>query len=475
MKSYRIKKEVFLSNEHIRNGFLKPSRGKRDRADVKRILNDLENHIQIVYEMLNQGEFVPSHHEEVILRGSKTKKQRAIHKPDYKYEQVVHHIAVSAMMDAIMSGMYQFVLGSVPRRGAHLGKKYIEKWIRKDPQNTKYVLKMDIHHFFQSVDHDVLKAWLRKKFRDEYLLELLFLIIDACDDGLPLGYYTSQWFANFLLQPLDHYIKEDLHVDKMERYMDDITCFGSNKKRLHEVRRAISKYMEDELHLHMKDNWQVFRFEYEAEEYAITAKSLKELWFVSEDLTAAKIKCKSKMQKGKRKIFVRTSSVRNKMEMMERILKKHGARYVKQTNVYGRPLDFMGFEFHRNKTVMRESIMIATTRKARKISKSEKVCWKTAASFLSSMGWIYHTDTYNMYLNEIKPYVNVRTMKKIVSKHQRRKNNAKNGMETDPGHSGGDAQGSGSGIKPKHSISEKEHCADGKRGQHGNQGEDVGV
>ena len=30
--------------------------------------------------------------------------------------------------------------------------------------------------------------------------------------GLPIGYYTSQWFANFFLQDFDHFVKEKLQL-----------------------------------------------------------------------------------------------------------------------------------------------------------------------------------------------------------------------------------------------------------------------
>ena len=115
-----------------------------------------------------------------------------IEKPRYNYEQVIHHIVVAACYDIFMKGMYEFSCGSVPNRGAHYGKRYIEKWIQTDKKNCKYVLKMDIRHFFESIDHDVLKGWLAKKIRDKRMLYILELIIDGSEVGLPLGFYTSQ-------------------------------------------------------------------------------------------------------------------------------------------------------------------------------------------------------------------------------------------------------------------------------------------
>lgn len=435
MRSFRINQEEMLSHDSVERSFLKPSRGKRNRADVKKVLDNLEEEIENVQEMLQRGTFVPSKHPMVRINEKNYLKERTIVKPNFKYEQVVHHVVVQAIRPGIEKGMYPFVLGSIPGRGQHMGARQITKWIRNDVPNTKYVLKMDIRHFFESVDHAVLKEWLHTKFRDKYILELLFLIIDAIEIGLPLGFYTSQWFANFLLQPLDHYIKEELHVKYMTRYMDDIVCFGRNKKELHKVRIAISNYLEKELHLELKGNWQVFRFEYEIEEYAIQCVHLNQLEHLGSDLEKLRIRYKSKIHKGHRKIFVKVATVKAKTMAFENVLRKYNSTQEIVVTTHGRPLDYMGFEFHRNKTIMRESIMLRMTKKARQISKQEQINPKDAASLLSSLGWIDNTDTYGMYEERIKPYVEIKKLKKIVSKHQRRLNQNGTEMERSRGNS----------------------------------------
>ena len=424
MKSFRINQEEMLSHDSIERSFLKPSRGKRNRKDVKAALDNLEAEIEIVYNMVANGEFKPRKHNAVVINEKNYLKVRRIIKPDFCYEQVVHHVVVQGVSNAILHGMYPYVLGSVPKRGAHMGAKVIKKWIKTDPANTKYVLKMDIRHFFESVDHRILRRWLKKKFRDKEVLELLDVIISAVDSGLPLGYYTSQWLANFLLQPLDHYIKEQLHVKYMTRYMDDIVCFGRNKKELHRVRLAINEYLEKELNLTMKGNWQVFRFEYETEELAVVCKNLKDLERLGNELEKRRIRYKSKMHKGKRKIFIKLSGVKNKQEILSNLLDKYHATSKVLTMVHGRPLDYMGFEFHRNRTVIRESILLRMTKRATAVSKQDKINPKDAASLLASLGWVKHTDTYGMFQERIKPIVKIKTLKKVVSKRQRRLNNA---------------------------------------------------
>lgn len=461
MKSFRISQKDMLSHDSIEKSFLIPSRGKRGRPDVKKALDNLENEIRIVQEMLSVGGYEPTRRRAVRINEKNYQKERNIVKPDYKYDQVVHHVAVQAIKPGIEHGMYEYVLGSIPGRGQHMGAKRISKWLRNDPENTKYVLKMDIRHFFESVDHEILKAWICKKFRDEFIRELLFLIIDAVEMGLPLGYYTSQWFANFILQPLDHYIKEQLHVKYDTRYMDDITCFGRNKKELHKVRVAIDTYLKEELHLKMKGNWQVFRFEYEVEEYAIECQTMQELTAFGSELEKLRIRHKLKTHKNRRKIFIKVASVRAKQEKLDRLLKEYRAESEILTMVYGRPLDYMGFEFHRNRTIMRRGIMIRLNRKARQISRQEKINPRDASSMLSSMGWVSHTDTYGMYEERIKPIVNIKKLKKIVSKEQKRKNQEakKNGnqMAKSKGIAGSEAGGDRYAVEQSVCVSQEEH------------------
>lgn len=265
-----------LEHSNVEQKFHKAAKGKTERPDVAVILdpNNIQRHVNIVIEQLEntapegydvphpEKAWKPTRHGKVRINEGTSRKVRMIEKPRYNYEQVVHHLVVAACYDTFMKGMYEFSCGSVPERGAHYGKKYIEKWIRQDKKNCKYVLKMDIRHFFESVDHDILKEWLKKKIRDKKMLHILELIIDGSEVGLPLGYYTSQWLSNFMLQPLDHFIKEQLKAVHYERYADDMVVFGKNKKELHRMQQEIERFLREKFNLQMKGNWQVFRFDY---------------------------------------------------------------------------------------------------------------------------------------------------------------------------------------------------------------------
>ena len=313
-------------------------------------------------------------HRPVEIYDGINHKKRTIIVPTTR-ELIVQHCIVEALKPMFFRGMYRHSYASIPWRwiasgnemngqmqllkdvrGAHAGKKVIEKWLR-DRKNTKYVLKMDIRHFFDSIPHDKLKRMLADRIHDERMLKVLFEIIDVIPQGLPLGFYLSQWLSNWYLEGLDHYIKEKLGAVYYMRYMDDMVIFGSNKRKLHQIRREIERYLNNELGLRLKDNWRVFRFAYN----------------------------------------------------------KNGRQY-------GRDLDFMGFRFFRYKTILRRSIMLKCTRKAKRISKKEHPTVYDARQVMSYNGYLKHTDTHRMFLMRIRPFIDFKELKNIISAYDRRMN-----------------------------------------------------
>lgn len=216
MKSYRHLFEICISKENRRRAIKNAKESKRIRKMIRRRhLSDdalLDESYQWIINYKN-AEHVPR-----VIQDGIRHKERVIIVPTLE-ELIVQHCVVQALRDMFWMGMYQHTYASIPRRGAHKAKKVIEKWIDKEPGTMKYILKMDIRHFFDTVPHSILKAKLARKIHDEQMLDLLFKIIDVTDVGLPLGFYTSQWLSNWYLQEMDHYIKEHLHAKKYMRYI----------------------------------------------------------------------------------------------------------------------------------------------------------------------------------------------------------------------------------------------------------------
>ena len=303
------------------------------------------------------------HHKPCIIYDGISRKKRTIITPDFNNEEIIHHAVIQILQPIIMKGMDVNCCASIPKRGCTYGKRKVEKFIRRNPKKCKYCLKMDIKQFFPSVNHTLLKNLICRKIKDGKFQRLLFTIIDNYEDaedrGIPLGYYTSQWLANWYLQDLDHLIREKLGADFYIRYMDDMVIFGANKRELHQMKDAIEEYLNNELDLELNSKWQVFRFNFEYQK-------------INGDVIRG-----------------------------------------------GVFLDFMGYRFYRNRTTLRKAIMLKAIRKAHKIHKG-RATWYSASQMMSYLSKFRETDTNNIYNRYIKGFVNIRELKQKISIHQRR-------------------------------------------------------
>lgn len=249
--------EKICDLENIKTAIMKSSLGKRNHKHVKRVLDNIDEYADKVRKLLFNQEYVPSPYIIKTIQDGSSQKIREIYKPNYFPDQIIHWALMLQIQPIIMRGMYRYTCGSVPGRGTSDGQKTLRKWLDNDIKNTKYCLKMDISKFYPSVDNELLKGMFRRKIKDKRCLWLIDTIIDS-NQGLPIGNYTSQWFSNFFLEGLDHFIKEELGVKYYIRYVDDLVLLGANKKKLHRARIAIAEYL-NEINLRMKGNWQVFR------------------------------------------------------------------------------------------------------------------------------------------------------------------------------------------------------------------------
>lgn len=98
----------------------------------------------------------------------------------------------------------------------------------------------------------------KKKHRFDKSAGKLSLVERITEHGVMIGVYCSQWFANTILQPLDHMIREGGYgVTHYLRYMDNFTIFSSNKRKLRKLFKDIQKWLAG-IGLQVKGNWQIF-------------------------------------------------------------------------------------------------------------------------------------------------------------------------------------------------------------------------
>lgn len=129
---------------------------------------------------------------------------------------------------------------SLPKRGTSFARKRFEVMLHRyfNRYGTDgYILLIDIRKYFDSIDHDILKAMIAPRLADEPqdVKDLIDYIIDTSNHsnkGLNLGSEAPQIFAIYYLNTIDTFIKVVKGVKYYGRYMDDIFIIGRTKEEL---------------------------------------------------------------------------------------------------------------------------------------------------------------------------------------------------------------------------------------------------
>lgn len=138
-------------------------------------------------------------------------------------------------------------------KGTHKAVEKVEQYMRiyKRNNNHFWVLKCDISKYFYTINPHILFKILQKYIADKKLIEFTkLLIFDKSDNiGIPIGNYTSQFFANIYLNELDYFVKRTLKIKYYVRYMDDFILLLPTKKACKETLQKIEVFLHSTLQL----------------------------------------------------------------------------------------------------------------------------------------------------------------------------------------------------------------------------------
>jgi hypothetical protein len=269
--------------------------GKGWYKEVKQIEKRPFYYLAGLQYMLKNHLFKTSEYEIFIL--NEGKKKRDVYKLPFFPDRIAQWAILQVIEPFLVANMTADTYSAIPGKGIQPivndlrgyyktkrvdGKKksvWVPSILLTDEENTRYCYKIDLHHYYQSINHEVLKQKFRKVFKDPELLWLLDEIADSINTateedlielslsgeievdpntGIPIGNYMSQYSGNFYLSSFDHWVKEELHIKHYYRYMDDVVIFASSKEELHEIHRKVTAYTRDYLHLNIKGNYQIF-------------------------------------------------------------------------------------------------------------------------------------------------------------------------------------------------------------------------
>lgn len=236
--------EKIVSTDNLTMAFYKAARHKHWQRKVQAVESHLDESIERLHDALLTGTYKTSSYTTKTIYEPK---QRLIYILPFYPDRIVHH-AIMNILAPIMESM--FIDNSYACRlgkGQHAGSRRVMEYVRK----YRYVLQCDISKFYPSINHEVLKKLLERKFKDKRLLNLLSEIIDSVpgETNVPIGNYLSQWFGNYYLSELDKFAYEKLHCKAYMRYCDDFCLFCNDKKKLGEWANAIESFLAARLKL----------------------------------------------------------------------------------------------------------------------------------------------------------------------------------------------------------------------------------
>lgn len=256
MKTYKKLYKKVCSLDNLNSAFKKAKKGKSKKDYVISFELNLKENLECLKQDLINKNYKPHSLKKFIIRDPKL---RTIHASIFR-DRIVHHAIIN-----ILNPIYEkiFIYDSFASRknkGSHNAIKRFESFMKKVSSSGKliknssnnnaikgYVLKADFKHYFDSINQEVLIKILRKKIIDEDLINLIRIVLDNFENekgvGMPLGNYTSQFFANVYLNELDYYVKHILKVKYYIRYVDDFIILHKNKKRLKYFLKNINNFI----------------------------------------------------------------------------------------------------------------------------------------------------------------------------------------------------------------------------------------
>lgn len=248
--------EQVVSWDNLMLAWHRCRRHKRFKPEAARFAFEWESNLLTLQQELCAGVYQPGAYRHFRIQEPKP---RLISAAPFR-DRVVHHAVVGVLEPIFERRFIHDSYACRKGKGTHLALDRAQQFLRRHP----FVLKTDIVKFFPCVDHDVLLETIARTVHDPRLMELirtiiasgqgvldgerprvwfpgddLFAMLRPC--GLPIGNLTSQFFANVLLDRIDHFVKEELRIPGYVRYADDLLLFADEKSILREALTATAR------------------------------------------------------------------------------------------------------------------------------------------------------------------------------------------------------------------------------------------
>lgn len=217
--------------------FYNASKNKHCKKPIMKFEADLEKNLSYLLNSFENGTFVTSPYR--FMTVSKPKKRLIGMLPFLDHVQ--HWAMLNETEDFFTRSFTAYTYGGVKKRGPHGYMRIVRRVLKMYPEQTTCYLLCDIHHFYPTVNHSILKRLLRTKIKDNHLLKRFDEIIDSVegDTGMYPGTKLAQFFSLVYLYFFDHDLKRCFQVKDCPALVEYYT------KRYIEERIATAKTEHD--------------------------------------------------------------------------------------------------------------------------------------------------------------------------------------------------------------------------------------
>ena len=227
-------------------------KNKTNRYELLRFEVDFESNIISIMDSLCNGSYNLGKYREFTIYEPK---ERIIRCLPYRDRIVQQWYIYEFIKPYIIPRLISSTCACIDNRGTHYAVKLVQRYMRimKRKYNNYYILKLDIKKYFYNIDKDILYDIMKGYISDRKLLWLtkIFIYDGSSKLGIPIGNYTSQYFANIYLSVIDRYIKEELGIRYYVRYMDDMVILLKDKEECMDVFSKIRNELESKLCLEL--------------------------------------------------------------------------------------------------------------------------------------------------------------------------------------------------------------------------------
>ena len=238
--------DQLTSRENLLAAVWRASRGNQQHLEVQRFRMSLDERLREIVVGIELETLEFETYREFEVRDTKTREIRA---PSFR-DRVIHQALIGVVGPVLELGAIHHSYACRLGRGQHAALRQARYWTRRGD----WYGKIDVRKYYDSVDHEIVREKLSRRFREQRLLRLFDRLLAswavAPGKGLPIGALTSQYLANFYLDGFDAGMKASGLCHRYMRYLDDIVVW-QHEKLLPAVRECAATLLQP-LRLEMK-------------------------------------------------------------------------------------------------------------------------------------------------------------------------------------------------------------------------------